>query len=101
MYFCYLDESGTPQLAAQTSHFILLGLAIPAAAWHEKDRRVDVIKTRYGLKDVEVHTGYIARRLPMGSDDLYLIPERCDLSPAEYASKVKQVLLAMNAIAEA
>ncbi len=64
MYFCYLDESGTPQLAAQTSHFILLGLAIPAAAWHEKDRRVNVIKSRYGLRDVEIHTGYIARRFP-------------------------------------
>jgi hypothetical protein len=64
MYFCYLDESGTPQLAAQTSHFILLGLAIPAAAWHEKDQRVNVIKARYSLKDVEIHTGYIARRFP-------------------------------------
>ena len=64
MYFCYLDESGTPQLAAQTSHFVLLGLAIPAAAWHIKDQRINVIKTRYGLKDVEIHTGYIARRFP-------------------------------------
>ncbi len=64
MYFCYLDESGTPQLGAQTSHFILLGMAIPAAAWHQKDRRVNVIKARYGLKDAEIHTGYIARRFP-------------------------------------
>jgi len=51
MYFCYLDESGTPQLGTQTSQFILLGMAIPAAAWHQKDRRVNVIKARYGLKD--------------------------------------------------
>ncbi len=64
MYFCYLDESGTPQLGAQTSHFILLGLPIPAAAWHEKDRRVNVIKARHGLAGVEIHTGYIARRFP-------------------------------------
>ena len=64
MYFCYLDESGTPQVGAQTSHFILLGLAIPAATWHEKDRRVSVIKQRYSLKDKEIHTGYIARRFP-------------------------------------
>jgi hypothetical protein len=64
MYFCYLDESGTPQLEAQTSHFILLGLAIPAAAWHVMDRRVNAIKARYGLTDIEVHTGYIARRFP-------------------------------------
>jgi hypothetical protein len=64
MYFCYLDESGTPQVAAQTSHFVLLGLAIPAADWHDKDRRANVIKARYGLKEVEIHTGYIARRFP-------------------------------------
>ncbi len=64
MYFCYLDESGTPQLGAQTTHFVLLGLAIPAATWHIKDRCANVIKERYGLKDVEIHTGYIARRFP-------------------------------------
>ena len=64
MYFCYLDESGTPQLGAQTSHFIFLGVAIPAAAWHEKDQHVNTIKARYGLKDAEVHTGYMARRFP-------------------------------------
>jgi hypothetical protein len=64
MYFCYLDESGTPQLEAQTTHFILLGIAIPAAAWHEKDRRVNAIKARHGLKNIEVHTGFMARRFP-------------------------------------
>jgi hypothetical protein len=64
MYLCYLDESGTPQVAAQTTHFVLLGLAIPAAAWHAKDRRVSAIKTKYALRDAEIHTGYIARRFP-------------------------------------
>jgi hypothetical protein len=64
MYFCYLDESGTPQLGAQTTHFILLGIAIPAAAWHTKDRRVNAIKARHGLNEIEVHTGFMARRFP-------------------------------------
>src|SRR5437867_3229034 len=64
MYFCYLDESGTPELQGQTSHFVFLGLAIPAAAWHTKDQRVASIKARYGLADSEIHTGYIARRFP-------------------------------------
>jgi hypothetical protein len=64
MHFCYLDESGTPQTGAETSHFVLLGLAIPACAWHPKEKRINAIKARYGLKDVEVHTGYIARRFP-------------------------------------
>ena len=62
MYFCYLDESGTPELGAETTHFILLGIAIPAAVWHEKDRRVNEIKAQHGLKDVELHTGFMARR---------------------------------------
>jgi len=51
-------------LGAQTSHFILIGLAIPAVAWHEYDKRVNAIKARYGLKDIEIHTGFIARRFP-------------------------------------
>lgn len=62
MHFCYLDESGTPELGAETSHFILLGLAIPALAWHPKDKRVNHIKAKYGLRESEIHTGYIARR---------------------------------------
>jgi len=64
MYICYLDESGTPQQGAQTTHFILIGLAIPAVAWRVKDKRVNDIKLRYGLKDIEVHTGFLARRFP-------------------------------------
>jgi hypothetical protein len=64
MYFCYLDESGTPELGAQTSHFVLLGVAIPATAWYDKDARVDRIKAKYGIKNAELHTGYIARNLP-------------------------------------
>ena len=64
MYLCYLDESGTPELGSQTSHFVLVGMAIPAAAWWEKERRIDLIKARYGLKHAEIHTGYMARRFP-------------------------------------
>lgn len=64
MYFCYLDESGTSEAKAQTSHFVLLGIAIPASAWHAKDGRIDQIKGRYGLKNAEIHTGYMARRFP-------------------------------------
>jgi hypothetical protein len=42
----------------------LPGIASPAATWHQKDREVNGIKARYGLKDAEIHTGYIARRFP-------------------------------------
>lgn len=64
MYFCYLDESGTPEIGAQTSHFVLLGVAIPATAWRDKDLRIDRIKAKYGIKNAELHTGYLARHFP-------------------------------------
>src|SRR2546430_16200054 len=64
MYLYYLDESGPPQWGAETSRFVMIGLAIPAAAWHEMYRRVNAIKTRYSLKDIEIHAGYLARRFP-------------------------------------
>jgi len=62
MYFCYLDESGTTELGANTSHFVLLGFAIPADLWADKDRRINRIKAKYGLLNKEIHTGYIARQ---------------------------------------
>jgi hypothetical protein len=35
MYFLYLDESGS-----NTSHFVLLGLAIPALTWRNKTDQI-------------------------------------------------------------
>jgi hypothetical protein len=65
MFCCYLDESGTPEGAAQTSHFVLLGIAIPAYTWHIKDAAITGIKQRFGLSETaEIHTGFIARRFP-------------------------------------
>jgi hypothetical protein len=64
MYFCYLDESGTTELGANTSHFVLLGFAIPADLWTDKDHRISKIKAKFSLSGIEIHTGYIARRYP-------------------------------------
>jgi hypothetical protein len=65
MFCCYLDESGTPEVGAQTSHFVLLGLAIPAHTWHSKDAAVGAVKRRCHLSDdTEIHTGFMARRFP-------------------------------------
>src|SRR5437660_3858966 len=64
MYLCYLDESGTPEISGNTSHFVLLGFAIPADVWLDKDQRINRIKSQYGLRDVEIHTGYLSRRFP-------------------------------------
>lgn len=64
MYLCYLDESGVPQKnAGTTAYFVLLGLAIPAVTWREKDAQIaEILNERnfYG----EIHTAWMARRYP-------------------------------------
>ena len=62
MYLCYLDESGAPELTGNTSHFVLLGLAIPPSSWRAKDDRVTGIKAPYDLATAEIHTGWMTRR---------------------------------------
>lgn len=64
MYFCYLDESGTPEPLANTTHFVLLGIAIPAATWHAKDAAIEEIKQRHRISGKEIHTAFMARRFP-------------------------------------
>jgi hypothetical protein len=64
MYFCYLDESGVVELGASTDHFVLLGFAVPAATWKQKDAEVNSLKAKYGLRDKEVHTAWMARDYP-------------------------------------
>lgn len=63
MYLCYLDESGTPEPAG-TSHFVLLGLALPAASWKRKDAEVSALKAKHRLVGSEVHTAWMLRRYP-------------------------------------
>ncbi|MCY3019828.1 MAG: DUF3800 domain-containing protein [Planctomycetota bacterium] len=62
MYICYLDESGTDIIGSGTSHFVYLGLAIPAETWKAKDEEISAVLKKYGLENREVHTGWIARR---------------------------------------
>lgn len=61
-YLCYLDESGVPDIGAGTSHFVLLGLAIPLHAWRGMDAEVTRIKGSFGLAQDEIHTGWMTRR---------------------------------------
>jgi len=49
MYICYLDESGTEIVGSGTSHFVYLGLAIPAETWKQKDQQVSAVLAKYGL----------------------------------------------------
>lgn len=64
MYFCYLDESGSPETTVQSSHFVLMGVVIPAAAWAEKDKRVAEIKASHELDSAEIHTHQLVRAYP-------------------------------------
>jgi len=59
---CYLDESGTPELPGNSSHFVLLGLSIQGETWKEKDAQITQIKRRFGLDRDEIHAGWLTRR---------------------------------------
>ena len=61
VYFCYIDESGTPQVPGNTSHYVLCGVSIPVKFWKKCDRTINYIKRKYGLEDAEIHTGWIMR----------------------------------------
>lgn len=59
MIFCYIDESGTPDLPGNTSHYVLAGMAIPDTNWKYCEIEIQKIKDRYNLHDSEIHTGWI------------------------------------------
>ena len=61
VYFCYIDESGTPQIPGNTSHYVLCGVSIPVKYWKRCDRQINKIKTKYNLDNAEIHTGWIKR----------------------------------------
>jgi hypothetical protein len=62
VWFCYIDESGTPETPRTTSHFVLLGIAIPSLTWKKKDVEIQEVKGRYDLTETEVHAAWMARR---------------------------------------
>lgn len=62
MYILYMDESGVEELGAGTSHFVLLGLVIPAEKWRLLDTILGNAKERYGLREAEIHAAWMHRR---------------------------------------
>jgi len=62
MRLCYIDESGTPDLPGNTSHYVLAGLSVPVWHWKDCDRDLEKLKARYSLQNGEIHTGWILRR---------------------------------------
>lgn len=61
MRLCYIDESGTPQIPGNTSHYVLVGLAIPIQSWKRYDAQIEKIKEKYGLTGAEIHTAWLLR----------------------------------------
>ena len=62
VYFCYIDESGTPQIPGNTSHYVLIGISIPISKWKLCEQRIFKIKRKYDLVGSEIHTGWIVRK---------------------------------------
>ena len=85
MYICYLDESGTPEPTANSTHFVLIGMAIPGERWKEYDSLVGAIKVRYHLKEAEIHTAWMLRDYP----EQRIVPDFGSLS---YEERKKAVL---------
>ena len=61
MQLLYMDESGVEELLPSNTHFVLLGLMIPADLWKSITEQLEVVKDRYALRDVEIHTGWMYR----------------------------------------
>jgi hypothetical protein len=61
VFLCYVDESGTPDIPGNTSHFILAGLSIPVERWRDCDADLNRIKQRYDLDNAEIHVAWMMR----------------------------------------
>jgi Protein of unknown function (DUF3800) len=61
MYLCYIDESGTPEVPGNTSHFILCGIAIPIWHWRNVEQEITFALKPFGLDEEEFHTAWLMR----------------------------------------
>lgn len=84
MYLLYIDESGVSDPSSATRHFVLCGIAIPAEEWRETDQKINLIKRKYRLENVEIHTGWMARKYP----EQDRIPDFLALSDLERQNQV-------------
>lgn len=85
MYLCYIDESGTPDIPGNTSHYVLAGLSFPDRYWRNQDRQVQAIKNRYGLVQAEIHVAWLMRPYV----EQYAIPGFVTMNPAQRRSNVQ------------
>jgi Protein of unknown function (DUF3800) len=64
MILCYIDESGTPQIPGNTSHFVLCGLTIPIEEWKKLEGKIASLKDKYWIRNKEIHTAWLIRPYP-------------------------------------
>ncbi len=62
MHLCYIDESGTPDIPGNTSHYVLAGLSIPDEYWKQHHRQLENIKRQYKLENAEIHVAWMMRK---------------------------------------
>lgn len=66
MFLLYLDESGVPEPHPdQTSHYVVVGIAVHEGTWFALERLLRKLKKRYGLEqdgDWELHAAWILSR---------------------------------------
>ena len=90
MHLCYIDESGTPDIPGNTSHYILVGLSIPDDYWKSHHDQLERIKSRFGLQEAEIHTAWMMRTYLEQSS----IP---DFQSMSWAQRRSQAVRARNA----
>jgi len=59
-----MDESGTPDVPGNTSHYVLAGVSIPVQCWKSCDKDIEKIKAKYGLAGKEIHVAWLLRSYP-------------------------------------
>lgn len=90
MHLCYIDESGTPDISGNTSHFVLAGLSVPDQYWKSHHIQIEGIKEKYGLAEAEIHVAWMLRP--------YLEQSRItNFAAMTYAERRSQVRLARAA----
>ncbi len=61
MFLCYIDESGTPDLPGNTSHYVLSGISMPSTNWKQCDSEINSLKLKYKISNAEIHTAWMFR----------------------------------------
>ncbi len=86
MQLCYIDESGTPDVPGNTSHYVLAGLSIPDEYWKQHHTQLDSKKRDYGLENAEIHVAWMMRPYL----EQQSIPSFESMSPEKRRSEVRK-----------